>query len=279
MLTQVVSSAMNLIKDEAKGRFDYGISWVNDWAAHLDPLLPSRAFDVGFPWSQPDCDGGNLPDQASVIRCQKFFFSDPLYEVVTSLFVRANSPIKGVRNEDVAGTTLCRPAGYSTHELDQGGRNWVRDKKVTLIRPPTVDECFRLLDGGTVDGVVEAELAGRTSANALGIGSRVRIVDQPVALTTYHVLVTKTHPHARTILYYVNSALGRLRESGEYDRIVERHLGRYWDAQASSPNAAIGGTPGSGANPSPTPTQAPNSMTASPLDPKPGSEPPAKGSR
>src|SRR5262245_29159276 len=31
MLTQVITSAMGLIKEEAKGRFDFGISWVNDW--------------------------------------------------------------------------------------------------------------------------------------------------------------------------------------------------------------------------------------------------------
>ena len=43
MLTQVISSSMGLIKEEAKGRFDYGISWVNDWAAHLNPLLLTRA--------------------------------------------------------------------------------------------------------------------------------------------------------------------------------------------------------------------------------------------
>src|SRR6266702_2788428 len=33
MLTQVIAAAMGLVKDEAKGRFDYGVSWVNDWSA------------------------------------------------------------------------------------------------------------------------------------------------------------------------------------------------------------------------------------------------------
>ena len=60
MLTQVINQAMGQIKEEAKGRFDYGISWVNDWAAHLNPLLLTRAFDVGFPWARPDCEAGNL---------------------------------------------------------------------------------------------------------------------------------------------------------------------------------------------------------------------------
>jgi len=243
MLTQVITAAMGLIKEEAKGRFDYGISWVNDWAAHLNPLLLTRAFDVGFPWARPDCDSGNPLDQSSQFRCQRFFFSDPLYEVITSLFVRKDSRIKTLRTEEIAGATLCRPAGYPTHELDQGGRNWVRDGKVTLIRPPTVDECFRLLDSGTVDAVVEAELVGRTSMASLGLGDRVRAIDQPVALTTLHVLISKAHPHARTILYYMNSSLAKLHDSGEYDRIVERHLNRFWEAQTGAPNPLIGATP------------------------------------
>jgi polar amino acid transport system substrate-binding protein len=241
MLTQVIAAAMGVVKDEAKGRFDYGVSWVNDWSAHLNPLLLTRAFDVGFPWARPNCDAVNL-EPTSQFRCQRFFFSEPLYEGITGLFVRANSRIKSLRSEEIAGTTLCLPAGQPVHELDDHGRSWVKDGKVVLMRPPTVDDCFRLLDNGTVDGVVEAELAGRASMASLGLGDKVSMIDQPIALTTYHALVSKSHPHARTILYYVNSSLEKLRASGEYDRVVERHLARFWEAQGV-PNPAISVTP------------------------------------
>jgi len=276
MLTQVISSAMGLIKEDAKGRFDYGISWVNDWAAHLNPLLLTRAFDVGFPWARPDCESGTVLDQSSQFRCQRFFFSDPLYEVITGLFVRGNSKVRSLRREEVAGMTLCRPAGYPIHELDKGGRNWVMDGVVTLIRPPSVDECFRLLDGGTVDGVVEAELAGRASITSLGLGERIRMIDQPLALTTYHVLISKSHPHARTILYYMNSSLEKLRERGEYDRIIERHLARFWEAQAV-PSSAIGTTPSTSKTvPSdPTPSS-PSALAGGRGDTKARSEAPKK---
>jgi polar amino acid transport system substrate-binding protein len=278
MLTQIISSAMTLIKEESKGRFDYGISWVNDWAAHLNPLLLTRAFDVGFPWARPDCEGAATLDQSSQFRCQRFFFSDPLYEVLTGLFVRANSKVKSLRREDISGMTLCRPAGYPIHELDKDGRNWVKDGIVTLMRPPSVDECFRLLDTGAVDGVVEAELAGRASITSLGLTGKVRMLDQPVALTTYHALVSKSHPHARTILYYINSSLEKLRERGEYDRIIERHLGRFWEAQVT-PSANMGTTPASGKSVTP-PTQPPEvpSALASGADPKAKVDAPAKKS-
>jgi polar amino acid transport system substrate-binding protein len=244
MLTEVISASMNIVKQEAKGRFDFGISWVNDWSAHLNPLLLTRAFDVGFPWARPDCDSQANLDATSQFRCRRFFFSDPLYEVTTSLFVRNGSAISSLQSEKINGTTLCLPAGQAVYELDQGGRNWVKDGKVTLMRPPTVDECFRLLENSTAEGVVTTEYAGRASVIALGLADRVRMLDQPVALTPLHVVISKSHPHARTILYYVNTALAKLRESGDYDMIIERHLDRFWEAQqASAPSPAIGSTP------------------------------------
>jgi polar amino acid transport system substrate-binding protein len=241
MLTQLINTAMGLIKEEAKGRFDYGVSWVNDWSAHLRPLLLTRSFDVGFPWARPNCDAVDL-DEASRFRCQRFFFSEPLYEEITRLFVPNDSRIRSLRNEEVAGATLCRTAGQPVHELDEQGRNWIKDGKVVLMRPPTVDECFRLLQSGTVHAVVEGELVGRASVTSLSMADRVRMIEQPIALTTYHVLISKSHPHARTIIYYVNSSLERLRDTGEYDRLVERHLARFWDTQGA-PHPAMSSTP------------------------------------
>src|SRR5262245_6300445 len=207
MLTHILGASMNIIKDEAKGRFDFGISWVNDWAAHLNPLLVSRAFDVGFPWVRPDCENFQSLDADGKYRCQKFFFSDPLYEVLTLLFVRQESPIKEIRDEQVTGKTLCVPVGNTTSELDQQGRNWVKDGKVVLIRPQAAEECFRLLESGAVDAAVLPELAGRWALAALGMTDRIRMIDQPLTISSLHFIVTKTHPHARTILYYINSTL------------------------------------------------------------------------
>ena len=133
MMTELITSAMSLIKQEARGRFDYGVSWVNDWAAHLNPLLLTRAFDVGFPWARPDCDGGADLDESSQFRCRRFFFSDPIYEVITSLFVRNTSRIAVLQTEAVSGMTLCLPASQPAYELDQGGRNWVKEGKVCLL--------------------------------------------------------------------------------------------------------------------------------------------------
>ncbi|MGO9172055.1 MAG: hypothetical protein ACLP7P_08835 [Rhodomicrobium sp.] len=231
MITHIVSAEMDLIKEQSGGNFSFNVSWVNDWAAHLNPLLITRAFDAGFPWVKPDCDHPADLSQDAKYRCRKFFFSDPLYEIFTVLFVKSNSTIAFAKDDEVLGKTLCQPAGYSTYELDKGGRNWAKDNKIVLLQPQSIEECFRLLDAGSVNAVVTADLTGKAVIAALGLGDRVKALPRPLAIGTFHVIVPKTHPHASTLLYYINSAAAKLRESGEYDKIVESHLSRFWSAQ------------------------------------------------
>lgn len=238
MLIDLLQEAMNLIKEQAKGTFDYQVSWVNDWSAHLNPLLITRALDAGIPWSKPDCSRPEALDKAGQYICQKFFFSDPLYESVTVLFVRNDGSFNFERDEQIAGKTLCRAKGRSTYDLDKGGRNWVKDGKVILMQPQTPEDCFRLLDQGTVDAVVIAELTGLAVAGAMGISDRVHAASRPVNIETMHVIIAKTHPSARTILYYVNNALARLKETGAYDAITAKHLEQFWGATAAATGQA-----------------------------------------
>ncbi|MEM9030920.1 MAG: transporter substrate-binding domain-containing protein [Pseudomonadota bacterium] len=266
MLTQVLSSALDIIKDDSKGKLQYGISWVNDWSAHLNPLLVSRAFDLGFPWVKPDCTAALNMDKETQFRCQRLFFSEPLYEIITRIFVLKDSPMNSLDPDQLQGRSLCRPNGYSTQMLDAGGRNLLKDGKVTLIRPATIYECFRLLVQGTVDGVAMTEMVGLASAVSLGMKDQIRSIDEPLALDTLHVVVSKTHPFARTMLYYVNAGLQRLKSSGEFERIVERHLQRFWKTQQALPSPAIADAPATSSTPA---------ATASPTAPAPQPAAPA----
>jgi hypothetical protein len=67
--------------------------------------------------------------------------------------------------------------------------------------------------------------------SSMRLADKVRMLEKPFAIHTLHVIVTKSHPQARTILYYINASLSKLRESGEFDSIVEAHLARFWDSQ------------------------------------------------
>jgi polar amino acid transport system substrate-binding protein len=260
MLIDLLQGAMNLIKEQAKGGFDYQLSWVNDWSAHLNPLLITRAFDVGIPWSKPDCGRQDTLDRAGQYICQKFFFSDPLYESVTVLFVRNDGSLNFERDEQIVGKTLCRTKGVSTYDLDKGGRNWVKDGKITLLQTPRAEDCFRMLDEGAIDAVVISELNGLSVAGAMGMGDRIHAASRPVNIETLHMIIAKTHPNARTVLYYINSSLARLKETGAYDAITAKHLDQFWGVTS----AIAGQTPTGEAR---KPEASANTPAASPAPP------------
>lgn len=232
MHPDIIATAMDLLKSESGGKVDYAINWVNDWSAHLNPLLVTRAFDMGFPWLRPDCQDFVNLNEDSKYRCQKFFFSEPLFEELSLLFVKTDSPLKFETDQEVLGRTLCRPAGYFTFDLDQNGRNWVKEKKVTLMQPQAIEECFRLLLDGSVDAVAMTELTGRAAIIKGDLTNKVRVIDRPLAVFADHVIVAKSHPNARVLLHYVNDAISKLKADGRFEEIVERHLTLFWESQA-----------------------------------------------
>jgi polar amino acid transport system substrate-binding protein len=234
LTTNLVSAAMKTIKEEAQGKFDFNISWVNDWSAHLTPLLSAKAFDAGFPWSKPDCDHPDDLDEKGKFRCEKLFFSDPLYENVIPAFVKKEATMTFASDDEMIGKVVCRPKGYFTHLFDKDGRHWLRDKKITLLQPQSVEDCFRLLGDGKADVVVVSDFVGRAAIATLGMIGSVKALQRPVTIETFHVIVWKTHPNASSILYYVNSGLERLHASGEFDKIVDKQLSAFWAAQEAA---------------------------------------------
>ena len=212
LITEVVNAAMAA----SQGDTPYKVHWVNDWSSHLDPLMSNAMMDMAFPWYKPDCAGA--PDH---FRCANFHFSDPMFEILILLFVDKTRPMVFSSDADVEGRTLCRPAGYFTHDLDRADRRWLSDGKITLTRPVTVKECFDLLTNGEVDAVALNEFTGRAAINDLNLKDRVEIVQgRPVSIEGLHVLVHKEHPSSADMIATINDGLAAIKESGEYQHCL-----------------------------------------------------------
>ena len=233
MITDIVRTALETQQKAASGP-SFEISWVNDWSAHLNPLLAKGSFDMGFPWFRPNCERYNDLDDPAKYRCDTFHFSKPVFEILVLFFTRSDANFQFSNDDQVVGKRLCRPSGYFTFDLDKGGRNWVKDEKVTLLRPQSVDECFQMLDRGEIDAVALNEFTGREAVRKLNMNDKVRTIEKPVSVLNLHVIVPKSHPRAQALLGNVNAALQRIRESGKYGEIVERHLAEFWKAQGAS---------------------------------------------
>ena len=220
MLTELVNAAF----ETTPNPLTYSIEWENDWSKHLFPMLDSKEFDMGFPWFKPDCDGNPSNE-----RCANFHFSDPLVDLVILLFARSDDPFTFETDSDLHGKTLCRPAGYFTHDLDRADRRWLSDGLITLKQPPSPDDCFAMLVAGEVDAVALNEFLGVQKMFELDLTAQVAPLSRPVSVEGLHVLISKTHWRGTAHLYRFNAGLAKLKQSDRYNEIVSRHLALFWD--------------------------------------------------
>lgn len=215
LITELVETALK------NQNISYKLTWINDWSAHLDPLLKEKKYDMGFPWLNPGCPN------VEHMRCQ-FLFSTPIFQMLEVLFTRNDAPLKFEKDDDMIGHTLCRPSGYFTHDLERLGREWLKKNLIKLEQPQSVKECFDLLMAGKVDAVAMNDFTGRETVAKMGLQDKVAPLSRELSVEGLHVLIHKTHPRATILLNYVNKGLKALQESGEYDAIMDKHLTNHW---------------------------------------------------
>ena len=220
LVTELVQKAM----ERAAPAEGFAIHWVNDWSAHLEPLLSNALLDMGFPWLKPDCAA--TPDN---YRCANFLFSDSMFEMLVLVFTAKDRPIVFAKDDDMIGKTLCRPKGYYTHDLDKDGRNWLAEGKIKLEMPDKNADCFAMLLEGKVDAVVVDEFTGRATIKEMGIADRVDVVQsRPLSIEGLHVVVHKSHPRARELLDLVNKGLAEIKADGTYQQVIGPHMQLIW---------------------------------------------------
>ncbi len=220
MLTEVVRAAM----DAADGAPDYGIDWINDWSAHIDPLLRRHKYDMGFPWFKPDCGTPDSLGEEDRKRCE-FYFSDSLFDMLIVLFKRADDSTVLATDADLHGKRLCRPAGYFTFDLTARGLK--PGETIELIQPQSVAECFHMLVDGQVDYVSMNQFTGQSVINQFDYGPYVEASEDLTDVQGLHLIVHRSHPNAAALLRQFNQGLSTLRANGRYDEIVGRHLAIY----------------------------------------------------
>jgi ABC-type amino acid transport substrate-binding protein len=217
MMTQLVEMATF----RADPSIAYNVSFVNDWQAHIDALLPSGAYDLSFPWVRPNCEGGMLSpgDQA---RCNDFAFSAPFYEIVDGFFATREGGLMEVTSPSgFVGKRICRPEGYTTGVLDAVG---LTAPSITLVRSEDVDDCFRALAAGEVDLVsVDAEVGDATVAK-LGLIASVGTNPHLSTIVSLHVIAHKSNPRAVAMLGQLDAGLIEMYQSGEWYDIVSTAL-------------------------------------------------------
>lgn len=200
---------------------EFDIAYVNDRNAHLTTIMPRGGFDLTFPWPYPDCSRTELDAEALNI-CQNYLASDPIYEMVTEYYSRADSRFAGALvASDLFGASICRPTGMPIVDLESLR---LLPDKVTLVRGASPSECLRRLDEGMVDVASMDSSIARTLIQSIGIRQPLVVLERFTRVETLHVLAPKTDPMAQEKLASFNQGLLRISESGEWFEIVNRHI-------------------------------------------------------
>lgn len=218
MFTQLVEMAIF----RADPAIPYNLTFITDWQAHIDALLPAQAYDLSFPWLRPECDAPATLSAGDLTRCENFEFSAPYYEIVDGYFARADSDLVSATSYTLfEGKRICRPEGYTTGVLDAVGLSAPR---VELLRPFETKDCFEALASGKVDLVsIDAEV-GDSAIAALGLTGSFLQNPHLMTLQSLHVIAHKSNPRAVEMLRLLDGGLVEMYESGEWYDIVSTAL-------------------------------------------------------
>lgn len=232
MITEILLNGLAQLGGRFQGRDAVQVTWINDRSVHLSPLLEDQAFDVAYPWIKPKCEQASaLPDRARTL-CERFLFSDAVFQVLNVFFAKKGTAFTFNSDREVLGKSVCAAKDADVSDLDAGGRKWVAEQKITLLRPGTVNECFQLAAEGVVDAVYVNEFTGRAALTGLGIGGDFSVLERPVSIAGLHIIAARANPQANVLIGSINRALGSLKESKEYDEIVAKHLDLFWRTQS-----------------------------------------------
>ncbi|MBN8629937.1 MAG: transporter substrate-binding domain-containing protein [Rhodobacterales bacterium] len=220
MMTQLVEMAVF----RADPGIPYNLTFINDWQAHLDALLPSGAYDLSFPWIRPNCEAPETLSPGDQTRCNDFVFSGPFYEIVDGFFAMRDSGLGAVTNyAGFEGKRICRPEGFTTGVLDAVG---LTAATITLTRPVEATDCFRALAAGEVDLVsIDAEV-GDSALAELGLTAKVEQNPHLMTLLSLHVIAHKSNQRAVDMIGQLDAGLIEMYESGEWYEIVSSALAR-----------------------------------------------------
>ncbi|WP_170317576.1 LysM peptidoglycan-binding domain-containing protein [Paroceanicella profunda] len=112
----------------------FRIDEVRDADAQLATLLPMGAFDLGFPWVQPDCPARLSAPREVQRLCEDYAFSEPLMTLDLVFYGPDTLP------RDLAGVRICLPAEYVGPDPIETG---LLPRGADLVRDESLADCLR----------------------------------------------------------------------------------------------------------------------------------------
>jgi LysM domain len=217
MITDLITRGVKNVAPERELR----VSFVNDWEAHLDTLLPDDTFDVSFPWVKPDCSDTEGLNEMTRSLCDNFEFSNPFFEVPVGYYTRTGDPL--VAAEDTTrlrSLRMCRPEGQFQFGPAQAS---LAVPNVELEIQQTATACLARLVAGEVDVVNLVKSDADIELRRFSDAGQIAEIEGLATTLTLHAVAAKSSPNGRNDLAVINQGLASLMASGEWFEVVVRH--------------------------------------------------------
>jgi hypothetical protein len=193
-------------------------------------LLTDPLIDLTLPLNAADCERPNDLAQTSAVLCDHAIYSDPIFRAVIGLFTLADSVFKFDTDESIYGKSICLAQDQDQSALNGEGRNWASDRRVVVLRQPTLTDCVAAVQARKADAFVATDLEGQHLLGRLGLKTQFAMAERPLATLGLHAVASIENDRAPDLIQALNRGLEQLKQSEAYTAIVEKHLMRRMDA-------------------------------------------------
>ncbi|WP_052941324.1 substrate-binding periplasmic protein [Chromobacterium subtsugae] len=201
-----------------------GISAVLVREAFLAAGQPAPSI-VFLPWKRAYSEteqgrfAASFPYARDENREKAFLYSEPLHQDRFSYFARQDD--EDARKGRWQGKRLCLPLGWTTAYVDAD----VRKYQLRLERPPTLENCLKMLNSDTVDLVSCNDFVADYAMRRLfGPHAPFAIADIGKAQSSeLYLIVSRRRPDAERLIRQFNQGLAALRDSGRYQLLLRQY--------------------------------------------------------
>jgi len=191
-------------------------AFIDDRGSLLGRLMRDGTAQAGLPWFKPDCAADRSSSREVAILCDRFVFSEPLFEVPVAIYAATKRPADAT---GLAGKRLCQPLSQSfSLGVEPAGAS-----APVVGRAGTTAACFVRLIRGQTDLVMAPRAEAEAEIGKLEIADAVAEVEGLATMRGVHAIAAKDSPDGLASLARINSGLAKLLASGEWFRIVVEH--------------------------------------------------------
>lgn len=143
-------------------------------------------------------------------RAEYFLFSDPIFELSTSLFQQVDKHYNINSIEDLAGLQLGGMLSYiyGTEELEKAGI-------VEIQRNTSPEANFKKLLLGRLDFVLENTDVGGEIVRQMGLAEQIKAHPTTINHRDYYLIISKNSPRAKELLEAFNRGMAELKAQGK----------------------------------------------------------------